>query len=88
MALEDDLSFLASWPANGDLRLMGGNGFTESAGRLEVFLEGDYDGSGLQPEGQWGTVCGLKYRLKEANVACRQLGFQHALGWNYTIHTE
>ena len=50
-----------SWPSNGDLRLTG-NGSTEDAGRLEIYLEPDSDYGDI--EGQWGTVCGRKFRDK------------------------
>lgn len=89
MLFDDDFltTFLSSWPANGDLRLAG-NEYTKNSGRLEIYMEREDDGSGLQPVGEWGTVCGDGYRLKEANVACRQLGYQSALRWNYTMYTE
>ena len=74
-----------SWPSNGDLRLTG-NGSTEDAGRLEIYLEPDSDYGDI--EGQWGTVCGRKFRTKEAHVACRQLGFASASFWNFSIWTE
>jgi len=38
-----------------------------SAGRLEIFLHG-----------VWMTVCGEMFTDQAANVACRQLGFDHA----------
>ena len=47
--------------ADGALRLRDGSA---SGGRLEVFLGG-----------QWGTVCNDLFDKRDANVACRQLGF-------------
>ena len=38
---------------------------TNNAGRLEVFLNG-----------RWGTVCSLGFDSMEADIACRQLGFE------------
>ena len=39
-----------------------------SAGRLEIFLHG-----------VWMTVCGEMFSDQTADVACRQLGFGHAV---------
>ena len=50
---------------DGAVRLVGGSA---EAGRLEVFLNGE-----------WGTVCHLGFDLNEAEVICRQLGFPGAL---------
>jgi lysyl oxidase-like protein 2/3/4 len=45
-----------------ELRLMGGR--TEDEGRLEVRFD----------RGPWGVICGDGWGVREAMVACRQLG--------------
>ncbi|XP_078382508.1 uncharacterized protein LOC144665195 isoform X2 [Oculina patagonica] len=49
----------------GTLRI---NGSTPSIGRVEIF----YDG-------QWGTICDDAWDINDANVVCKQLGYQKAL---------
>ena len=52
---------------DGALRLVGLSSNNATAGRLEIYLQGE-----------WGTVCDDGFSSTEANVACRQLGFLHA----------
>ena len=35
-----------------------------ATGRLEIYLQGE-----------WGTVCDNRFRIFEAGVACRELGY-------------
>jgi len=51
---------------------LSGTGHTSSEGRVEL----NYNGQG------WGTVCDDLWRLTDAMVACKMLGFQSAV--NYT----
>lgn len=46
------------------IRLVGGN---EYSGRLEV-----------KSEGRWGTVCNRRWGTRDADVACKQLGFDRS----------
>ena len=68
---------LASFPAaaqsEGDLRLIGGND-TDSprTGRLEIYH------MPTGGTGRWGPICDDAFRIHEARVACRQLGYGDA----------
>ena len=52
----------------GGIRLVNDANDDDKFGRLEVFLGG-----------VWGTVCGHHFGIREADVACTQLGFPIAL---------
>ena len=83
--------------SNGDMRLVSSTSYldTPGAGRLEIYTQsmyclGDHElhSSGDESGGKWGTVCGQGFTMNEAHVACRQLGYQGARKWNYSIYTE
>ncbi|EDV28342.1 uncharacterized protein TRIADDRAFT_21116, partial [Trichoplax adhaerens] len=61
----NDVSILCSISDTEPLRLLGGP--NRYSGNLEVFFKG-----------RWGSVCDDRFDLKDANVACRQLGFASA----------
>jgi hypothetical protein len=50
----------------GDIRLFGGR--TENEGTVLIYHDG-----------QWGSICDRGWDIRDANVACYQLGFQRAL---------
>ena len=54
----------------GELFLVGGS--TYASGLIEIYHNGT-----------WGTICRRGFSLKEANVACRQLGFMGANSLNF-----
>ena len=47
---------------------LGGDGATASSGRVEVLFDG-----------VWGTICDDDFGLQDADVICRQLGFNRAV---------
>lgn len=61
--------YFAVLPSNGDLRLAG-YGSTSLWGRLEIYLDGS-----------WGTICDDMFTIKEAEVACRQMGLGYAVNF-------
>lgn len=47
---------------------------TTEAGRLEILFDGE-----------WGTVCGSDFEKREAEVACRMLGFNRSVTLFYFL---
>lgn len=62
----------------GDLRLLQGEtaDSTFTAGRLEIYINST-----------WGSICADNFDMDEANVACRQLGYQGAISTETSFHT-
>ena len=50
---------------------LSGIGSSQSVGRVEVFHSG-----------RWGTICKTGFTMHDANVICRQLGFESANSFN------
>ena len=57
---------------DGMIRLINDDSFSQSSGRVEIVIEG-----------QWGTVCDNNWTFSDAQVVCRQLGFDGALAAYY-----
>lgn len=62
----------------GDLRLTqrGRTNTSFSAGRLEIFINS-----------AWGSVCADSFNMTDADVACRQLGYEGAVSTDTSFHT-
>ena len=62
----------------GDLRLIqrGRTSTSFSAGRLEIFINST-----------WGSVCADNFNKTDADVACRQLGYEGAVSTDTSFHT-
>lgn len=56
------------WPYSGEIRLVGGTSASE--GYVEIYFNGE-----------WGKVCSNMMSGGEANVVCRQLGYEHAVSY-------
>ena len=61
----------------GSLRLAGSSNSRYYAGRLEIYING-----------QWGTVCDDLWGNNEANVACKQMGFGGAFDSDWTLRSS
>jgi hypothetical protein len=63
---------------NGDLRLLQGDRSSPSfsAGRLEIFINAT-----------WGSVCADNFNKTDADVACKQLGYEGAVSTDTSFHT-
>ena len=55
---------------DGALRLGSYHSSYTTSGRLEIYYNGE-----------WGTVCDDSFDQTDADVACRQLGFDSASNW-------
>ena len=56
------------WPYSGEIRLVGGTSASE--GYVEMYLNGE-----------WGRVCSDSMSSDEADVICRQLGYDSAVSY-------
>ena len=81
--------------SNGDIRLMPEDeqqedDSTPTSGRLELYIDTLLEGAGNGEDsvGTWGTVCGMGFTLREAHVACRQLGFAAAIKFELSSQTR
>lgn len=46
------------------------NGTSASEGRVEIYVNS-----------RWGPICDFSWDIRDAAVACRQLGYQGGCGW-------
>ena len=72
--LQHSLSFPLGNCSDGDIRLVGPNGANTVEGRIE-----------LCTNGAWGNVINDNFGLKDAIVACRQLGYVSPSKFNTNI---